>query len=142
MEDKRPWALVEDHPALLRADWLPPEDVAPELAELRREHLRLLAARQEAADIAGATNTGYRREDEAHEAELAAALREGREPEQLKRTPHQERVRAQTENVRRYNIANDVLVEFLASAVADISERAPELYTVLDGRAAESSEKR
>src|SRR5438876_42978 len=79
--------LLENYPALMMRDWLPPEEEWPELAELRAEHERLLDACDGAIAGATATNAGFREEDERVKAEVEAALREGREEMLVEVTP-------------------------------------------------------
>src|SRR2546423_1450616 len=97
--------LLENYPALMLREWLPPEEEWPELRELRAEHERLLDACDEALAAAVRTNAKFRVEEEKQEAETAAAIREGRKEKTLKATPPEEQRRRRQQNIRRIEAA-------------------------------------
>jgi hypothetical protein len=134
--------LLENYPALMLRDWLPPADEWPELAELRTEHERLLAACDRAIAAATATNARFSTEDDAVKAEIEAALRESREEKKLKTTSSEERRKEREHNQKRLIAAIQLLVEFLEGAFRQLQERAPALYAQLAREAASADEKR
>jgi hypothetical protein len=132
------WLLLENEPALLRADWLPPEEEAPELAELRKEHVRLLALRQKVWDEASANVEKFKAEDDARAEELRLAYREGREPNLGDGTPPEERREVTEAGVARIEAVTDALVEFLTEAIKEVRDRQHELYEKLNAKVAEA----
>ena len=136
------WLLLENEQALLNFGWLPPAEDAPGLAELRAEHERLLAARQDAFDNSVAVQQRYLDEDEARAEELRKAILEGREPEANETTPPEEREDNLREGRLQAGAANDALVEFLERAIAEIRERDGELYGELEKVVSEAEGKR
>jgi hypothetical protein len=140
MDNAHRW--LEDNPALLMRDWLPPEDEWPELAELRTEHERLLDARTEAWEAAGELTGRFSAEDEARSEEMKVALREGREPDEVPVTSGEQRADESREAIALWDSATEVLVEFLQEATDEIADRAPELYAQLGQEEREAEAKR
>jgi hypothetical protein len=126
------WRLLEDHPALSKPDWLPPGAEWPELAELRAEHERLLTARAEAWTAAGEVVGVFNREDEARDEALRQSFRTGKAPEEVDLTPPEEREAQRLEAVRAWEMATDVLCEFLRGAIRELAERSSTLYAELE----------
>jgi hypothetical protein len=129
------WLFLEENPALLLRDWMPPADEWPEFAEQRAEHESLLTQRQKAWDDACALAETFEAEDVAREQEVKEALREGREPDESQTTPPEQRADARREALTKWEQATDLLVEFLERVCAEIRERGGELYGALDAEA-------
>lgn len=136
------WPVLENNRALLHPGWLPPEDVWPELGELREEHLRLLAAREQAVIEAVEVQHRHEAEDADRSTEIKTALLDGDGLADAEGTPSDERSADLTEARLRVEAATDALVEFLTMALAEVTERAPDWYARLDAHAAEVEAKR
>jgi hypothetical protein len=134
--------ILDDGPALLKRDWLPPEDEWFELADLRREHHRLLDERSAALRIAMETNAKFSTEDESRNSELEAAIREGRDEREVELTPKEERKAEREQNIARIEAANRALARFLQEALAGMKARAQEHYARLDAVSATAEQKR
>lgn len=129
--------LVDEATALADAGWLPPEGAGwPELAELREQHQRLLARRDEVYAERTTLSDRFKAEDKArHEAQTAAFLAD--EPGELPDvTPPEEREAAHKALSDRMRALNSALDEFLRDAVALIEEH----VTVWTGDLANSRE--
>lgn len=134
--------VLEDNPALLKPNWLPPADDWPELAELRAEHERLLTARAEAWAAAQEVVGRHRAEDEARGEAMKVAVRENREPEEVVLTPPEQREAERSEALQRWEATTEALVEFLQTATSEIERRSPEFYAKLDEEASAADDLR
>ena len=115
--------FVDDAPALADAGWLPPGGAGwPELAELREQHHRLLARREEVYAERRTLEERFKAEDKArHEAATAAFLAE--EPGELPDVrPPEQREAARKALSDRMRALNSALDEFARRAVALIEE--------------------
>lgn len=128
------WLLLENNPALLRADWLPTADVCPDLAPQRAEHERLLGIARQEADALGVLRARHEAEDAARGETLKAAFLTGGEPGEDGRETEEQRDTDLADAELRVEAAYDALVVFLTEAVAEVQHRAPEWYEVLEGR--------
>jgi hypothetical protein len=126
------WLLLEENPALLRPDWMPPPEDWPEFADDRAEHVRLLAVRQQAWDEACALSARFQAEDEVRAQAVKTALVEGREPDEPETTPPAQREDERREALLKWEQATDLFVEFLERLCAEIRQRGPELYAALE----------
>lgn len=141
MATAKRWFFLENNPALLDPDWLPDEQAWPELAELRREHVRLLGIARDAAESYSAVLARHESEDGARSDAMRQAFLSGGDHED--EAPDQEARAAEVNEARvRAEAATDALVEFLTGAIAELQERAPQLYAELDGLALAAEAKR
>jgi len=124
--------MLEEHPALLRADWLPSPEDWPEFADDRAEHVRLLAVRQQAWDEACNLSAQFQAEDEVRAQAVKTALVEGREPDEPETTPPAQREDERREALLKWEQATDLLAEFLERFCAEIKQRGQELYAALE----------
>lgn len=139
MEQGRRWRFLEDNPALVQPNWLPPEDEAPELAELRAEHVRLITLRADKARAAFELKRKSDAEAQARDDALREAYLEGADataglPDF---TVYEDDL---TEAGREYEAATDALQTFTQRATKQLAELAPDLITKLDARIAEEAE--
>jgi hypothetical protein len=132
------WLLLENNPTLLRHDWLPPADVWPELANMRREHERLLALREQEARALREIEERYETEDAARATELKASYLAGGNPADDGRQTEEERNTELVDARLRVEAATDALVTFLTEAISEIQVRAPGWYQTLEHRRAEA----
>src|SRR5436853_4463057 len=79
MDENARWEFLFKNPAVSDPGWLPPQDEVPELADLRADHERLLAARTEAGQAAYALRQRRERELEAQRAAREQALLDGKD---------------------------------------------------------------
>lgn len=136
------WLLLENNPALLRADFFPPEGVWPELAPLRGEHERLLAVASGERQAYAEAQRKHEAEDAARGTELAAAFLAGGNPSDDTRATEEERHTELADARLRAEAAYDALVAFLTEALAQVQARADEWYAQLEPRHAAAQEKR
>jgi hypothetical protein len=142
--DPARWRVLEDDRALTMPEWLPTEDVAPELAELREQHLRLLAAQKDAAKTGGDLRRAYEGEDERYQQALQSAATTGSDLGSVvnEATPPEVRTERLREADQRLAATNDALLAFCLRAVEEVKERAPELYSALAARVDAAEAKR
>ena len=131
-----------DNLALKSADWLPPADVWPELAELRAEHERLLAVVSQEGRAAWEIEKRYEEEDAARDEALREAFRTGKDAGADTREAEEERRTALADALLAAGAAQDALIAFLREAMAEIQEKAPAWYELLESRRAEAQAKR
>lgn len=135
--------FVDDAPALADAGWLPPGGAGwPELAELREQHHRLLARREEVSAEHTTLEERFKAEDKArHEAATAAFLAE--EPGELPEvTPPEEREAARKVLSDRGRALASALDEFTRRAVALIEEHVTDWTGDLASRRERAAEQR
>jgi hypothetical protein len=134
--------LLDNNPALWRSNWLPDGSEWPELAERRAQHERLLAAVEQARAQELAVHRRHSAAEKAHAAELQEAFLQGREPNAPDVASPDARAAEKADADRVTKAAVAALEQFLAEALAEIRERAPEWYAALDARAGEADAKR
>jgi hypothetical protein len=132
------WLLLQNNPTLLRPDWLPPADVWPELAPMRREHERLLAQREQEIQTLREVERRFEAEDAARSVELKASYLTGGEPSEDGRGTEEARNTELADARLRVEAATDALVTFLTEAISEIQGRASGWYSDLDRRRAEA----
>ncbi|HEX6681087.1 MAG TPA: hypothetical protein VF063_10610 [Gaiellaceae bacterium] len=131
MEDSERWAWLYANPAVLDLGWFPPTEEVPELADLRRDHARLLAARAEATQEVFRLKQQREREQEAASEAMTAAYLAGDEPDgKLPKPKVTDDVLAAAE--RRALAATDALQRFCQNAIKQVAEREPDLLLGLD----------
>jgi hypothetical protein len=132
MQGIRSWRFLEDNPAVCDPGWLPPEEDCGELADLRPEHHRLLAARADALNTLGEVRRQHREQQEARGQALTDALLTGkREPAPAKtKVTEQDIEQAQL----RFEAASDALEKFCRNAVTTVVERSPTIAANLTER--------
>ena len=123
-QEARPLRLLADAVVLTSPGWLPVGTGWEGLDDLAAEHRRLLAARTEVGVERKALLRKYAEEDERHSAALRDSFRPGGSGEQPEVTPPGERTAAVRAATERLDAANDVLDEFLASAIERIEAEA------------------
>jgi hypothetical protein len=136
------WLLIENSPALSQQGWLPSADAWPELAHLREKHERLLALVREETLAANEVRKRHEAEDASRGETMKAAFLDGGDFDADGRTPAEERDTELAEATLRAEAATDAFVDFLASAIVEIKEKAPEWYALLASRRAEAEAKR
>ena len=135
----RRWAFLEDNRALTNADWLPPAEDCPALADLREAHNRVLAAAREAWQAAAALGSRREVELEAVRAAEEEALFSGSPV----KTPKVTVTEAEIAEARvRAEAARDALQRFLRQAVEQVREQEPEIVAGLDEARQEATAKR
>lgn len=136
------WLLLENHPPLSKAGWLPPAEVWPELGALRAEHERLLAVVHAEGDALWEIQKRHEAEDAARSQTMKAAFLTGSDPGDNARDTEEERQTELADARLRVEAANDALETFVTEAMAEVQRRAPEWYETLDSRRSEADEKR
>lgn len=132
--------LVVASQAFLDPGWLPPEEDCPELADLREQHERLLAACDEAlAELGEATRAVEQARGQRADA-LRDAFLSGSGPESVTLAEPDESALAEARSV--YDAATAALEAFVASAQAQIEERGPQIRDGINGRLREADAKR
>lgn len=136
----RRWPVLEDNPVLTNRGWLPPAEECPELADLRAEHERLLAARAEALETVSALIRQQEDEEQTRGRAMTDAMLAGEsEPKNIKPKVTDEDLK---EARLRFEATSDALQEFAKSALANVREQAPKLYAGLTDRNREAEAKR
>jgi hypothetical protein len=126
--------------ACLDRGWLPPAAECPELAELRAKHERLLDACDEALAKVSTAREAVDRGRAARSDALRKAILEGRSPASIKLAEPDD---APVRDARRvYDAATEALEQFLATALEQIAELAPQIEDGLAGRQREAEAKR
>jgi len=123
--------------AFLDPGWLPPPEDCEPLADLRAEHVRLLASVREAR----AELSGLRQEQDAANAERAAALHNAYLNGPSAALPAAVVVDTSEAN-ERYDAACEALEAFINDAQLQIAERAPQIRAALRDRSLAADEKR
>lgn len=136
------WLLLENCPALLQRTWMPPPDIAPELAPLRGEHQRLLAVIATESAALSAVRRRHETEDESRGMALKASFLSGGEPGEDGRATEEERSTELADAELRVEAAHDALVTFIEEATSELQRLAPMLYDGLDASRAEAEQKR
>jgi multidrug efflux pump subunit AcrA (membrane-fusion protein) len=139
MDENERWEFLFRNPAVADPGWLPPQDEVPELADLRADHERLLAARSEASRAAFALRQRREQEVEAQRAARQQALLDGEAARLPKLTVTEAKLAAA---VSEAEAAQDALQSFVQRAVAQVVERESDLLTGLDKITREAEGKR
>lgn len=139
MSGKR-WPFLEHNPAVSYPGWFPPKDECAELADLRAEHLRLLAARGEAYSELADLRRQQEREADEHGRALTAALLAGEEAPPPPSGQVTERELADA--LLGVEAANDALQAFARTAVQGVVDRAPQVQAGVAARLRLADEKR
>jgi hypothetical protein len=129
VDDGRRYRFLEDNPAVTRAGWLPPAAEVPELADLRANHERLIAAVEETAQEASALS---RKRNAELEAQRAAHERGfiGGEPQKMPPlTVGDDQV---AEAVFQADAARDALQTYVQTVIAEIKQREQKLLDQMD----------
>ena len=131
MEDNERWAFLYANPGVLDAGLFPPAEEVPELADLRRDHARLLTARAEATQEVFRLKQECEREQEAASEAMTAAYLAGDHP--VGKLP---KPKVTSDDVaaaeRRAVAATDAVQAFIRNAITQLAEREPDLLLGLD----------
>jgi hypothetical protein len=125
---ERRWRLLEDEPALVSPEWLPPAEECEQLADLRAEHERLLAVNNEAQDAVADLYHERNTQLEAQRAAQEQAFLTGAHVDVPELTVTGDEL---AEAGARAEAARDALQAFVGRAVETIREREPEIVDVL-----------
>jgi hypothetical protein len=139
---ERRWRFLEDEPAVSYAGFFPPADNYPELAHLRAEHERLLAAVSDAQAHASELHRRASAEQDARADAMRDAVLSGGKPgdaELAARTVTDEQI---AEAHLAADAAREALQTFAQHAVAEVVELAPQMHAELDARVLAAEEKR
>jgi hypothetical protein len=139
VEEYERWQFLFLNPAVVAPCWLPPAAEVPDLADLRAEHERLLAARRDAAEESRALRSQYEAELESRRAAHERAFLGEADVPVPAMTVNQE---ALDTAEARAAAAQDALQTFIRSAIRMINEREPDLVGGLDKIAADAERKR
>jgi hypothetical protein len=134
------WSDPDWFSALGMRSWLPPEDVWPELATLRKQHIKLLEIRAREQEAYSALQRKFEAEDKQYNIELEAHIARGKVPEDTRQTLDARKTELDSAR-ERVEAANKVLRKFLEKATAEIQARAPEWYEKLERRRTEEDPK-
>jgi hypothetical protein len=135
------WSDPEWFSVLAMPDWLPPDDVWPELAKLRKEHLRLLDVLAAEAAAFSELQKRFESEDRRYNIALEAHISSGGKLAEDTRLSLDARETELSDARERVEAARKVLKKFLEMATAEIQARAPEWYAELERRRAEVNPK-
>lgn len=139
MEGQRRHQFLEDNPAVVGADWFPPGEDCPELADLRAEHERLTALAAGELAAAGDVRRTRDRELEARRASHERAFLGEKQEQTPTVTVGEDAV---ADAAARADAARDALQTFAQQAIADVTERAPALLDELDDVVRQAEAKR
>jgi hypothetical protein len=129
VNEMRRYQFLEDNPAAADGGLFPPEEECPQLADLRAEHERLTVAVGDELKAAGELRRRRDDETEARRAAHEAEFLDGDLSSLPEYTVDEEDVADATV---RAEAARDALQSFVRGAVAEVTERAPELLDRLD----------
>lgn len=137
-----PTVDLNNNPALLRDDWLPTDTQFDELNDLAATHRALLEELNELARQRAALKGQFEREDEAQQAALLDAHREGvDQPKLPKRTPPSKREEVLEASREQSRLKIGVLEDLVARIVARVQEREGEWCEVLGGEEREAAQR-
>jgi len=126
--------------AFLDPNWFPPEDVCPVLADLRADHVRLLAVTKEKLTALGALQRQRQTAEEASADALRAAFLTGQEPNgALPDAPADSEI---ADAVHEYEVACEALEELVQRALREIVAREPQIRETLHEASAAAEAKR
>jgi hypothetical protein len=132
--------LISDSAVWVDEAWLPSERSCKELADLKTEHLRLLAATHGALQALGVARREAALLVEQHSEALTAAVLAGEDPDKIK---FAEPDTAAVDSAERlYLSTTNALERFVEEARAEILKRAPEIRQRMDERLAHAAELR
>jgi hypothetical protein len=130
---------LEDEPAVSSPGWLPSAEDCPELADVRADHERVLAATTEAILEVGDLHSKRNAELEAIRAAHEQAFFRGTNADVPELTVTEDEI---AQAGARADAARDALQAFVRQAVATVCEREPEIVSGLDDARAEAEAKR
>jgi hypothetical protein len=139
MDENERWEFLFKNPAVVDPGWLPPQGEVPELADLRADHDRLLAARAETGQAAFALRQRREHELEAQRAAREQALLDGKDARLPKLTITEAKLAA---GVAEAEAAQDALQSFVQRAVTQVVERQSDLLSGLEAITREAEGKR
>ena len=139
MDENARWEFLFKNPAVVDPGWLPPQDEVPELADLRADHDRLLAARADAGQTAFALRQRREQELEAQRAAREQALLDGEDARLPKLTVTEAKLAAAVADAE---AAQDALQSFVQRAVMQVVERESDLLSGLDAITRDADGKR
>lgn len=129
LENARRYRFLEENPAANSADWFPPTEACPELADLRAEHERLTGVVADRLNAAAERHYQRQAENEARRAAQERAFLSD-EPEALPElTVSDDELQEAAELAA---TARDALQVFSQRAIAQVGERASDLFAGLD----------
>jgi hypothetical protein len=139
MDEHLRWEFLYKNPGVLDPGWLPPAAEVEELADLRAEHERLLAAREKAEHDAATLRRKSAAEVEARRAAHESAFLGKAKVSIPKMTVTAE---ALDDAGAKSAAAQDALQSFIQNAIVQITEREPDLLAGLDKIVKEADAKR
>jgi hypothetical protein len=135
--------ILEQEPTFTRPTWLPESSPWPELDKLHADHVRLLEARQQAAQAVSAVRQRHEREDEARREALTAAIREGRDADELPSATSAEQRDAEVrEAMQNWDAATHALAALIKETLAALNEHARAWLDDVGSHVAEARQRR